>query len=408
MSPGLHATPSRRPRPAPRAAWRGIAVGLLALSCAAAAAAAAPTAPEPKLPPGYKPEIKRDERGLWMEMEEFEQAIQRSPLLVRDAELNAYLKDTMCRVARDYCADVRIYLVRNPGFNASMAPNGMMQVWTGLLLRVGSEDELASVLGHELAHYMRADSIERFRRIRDRMSGGSILSFGLAIATGVYVPIGEAGAMLSVLAFSREQEQNADLLGALLIAEAGFDPHASYLVWERLMEEEHRAESRAEEPALFMRTHPLSAERSRTLREWINANYGPEPAQLPGVETHRRLLEQHYMMLMDDQLKTHRYGRTAYILERNAALGIDPGLVEYYRGRTFMQRGEDGDAALAQAAFEAAIATGRAPAAAHRELGYLLLKAKDLAAAQASFATYLEAAPDADDRAMIEFYINQE
>jgi beta-barrel assembly-enhancing protease len=385
-----------------------LVLALVGLGLVAGPASAAPTAPEPKLPPGYKPEIQRDERGLWMEMEEFERAIQRSPLLVRDAELNAYLNDAMCRVARDYCADVRIYLIRNPGFNASMAPNGMMQVWTGLLLRVGSEDELASVLGHELAHYMRADSIERFRRIRDRMSGGSILSFGLAIATGIYVPIGEAGAMLSVLAFSREQEQNADILGALLIAEAGFDPHASYLVWERLMEEEQRAESRAEEPAVFMRTHPVSVERSRTLRDWVIANYGPEPAQLPGVDTHRRLLETHYMMLMDDQLKTNRYGRTGYMLERHAALGIEPGLVEYFRGRTFMQRGEDGDAALAQAAFEASIATGRAPAVAHRELGYLLLKAGDLPGAQASFAGYLEAAPDANDRSMIEFYINQE
>jgi len=379
-----------------------------ALGWAAGAAAAPPETPEPTLPPGYKPEIKRDERGLWMEMEEFEQAIQRSPLLVRDAELNAYLKDAMCRVARDYCADVRIYLIRNPGFNASMAPNGMMQVWTGLLLRVGSEDELASVLGHELAHYMRADSIERFRRIRDRMSGGSILSFGLAVATGVYVPIGEAGAMLSVLAFSRDQEQDADLLGASLIAEAGFDAHASYQVWERLMEEEQRAVSRAEEPALFMRTHPLSAERSRTLRDWIDANYGPEPAQGPATDTHRRLLETHYMMLMGDQLKTHRYGRTEYILERNAALGIDPALVEYFRGRTYMQRGEAGDADLARAAFAASIDTGRAPAEAHRELGYLLLKADDLPAARESFARYLEAAPEADDRPMIEFYLNEE
>lgn len=41
-------------------------------------------------------------------------------------------------MARDYCADVRVYLIRNPGFNASMAPNGMMQAWTGLLLRVGT------------------------------------------------------------------------------------------------------------------------------------------------------------------------------------------------------------------------------------------------------------------------------
>src|SRR5512137_192826 len=113
---------------------------VLASPMPAAAAAAAVDAPEPKIPPGYRPEIARDERGLWMEMREYEAALAKSPLLVRDPALNDYVKGAMCRVAGPYCADVRVYLVRNSGFNASMAPNGMMQVWTGLLVRVTSED----------------------------------------------------------------------------------------------------------------------------------------------------------------------------------------------------------------------------------------------------------------------------
>jgi beta-barrel assembly-enhancing protease len=390
--------------------WRVSYGALLALMLIAGAAslAAPPAAPEPKLPPGYKPEIKKDERGLWMEMEDFERTLQRSPVVVRDFELNEYLRTVMCRVAAEYCADARVYLVRNPGFNASMAPNGMMQVWTGLLLRVGSEDELASVLGHELAHYVSADSIERFRRIRDRMAGGSLVSLGVAIATGIYAPIGEAGAMLSVLAFSRDQEQNADLLGASLIAKAGYDPHASYQVWDMLMEEERRAVAKADEPALFMSTHPPSAERSRILREWVVASYGPDPAPVAEADRHRRLLEAHYMTLMNDQLKTNRYGRTEFILERHAALGIESALVDYFRGRTYLQRGEEGDAARARAAFEAALATGRAPPETHRELGYLQLKADDAMGARASFARYLAEAPAAEDRSMIEFYLKEE
>jgi beta-barrel assembly-enhancing protease len=387
--------------------FQGALLGVVLLF-GAGAVAAPPTVPEPRIPPGYTPVVKRDERGLWMEMEEYERTLQRSPLLMRDRELNDYLQQTMCRVAGPYCADARLYLIRNPGFNASMAPNGMMQVWTGILLRAASEDELASVLGHELAHYMRTDSIERFRKIRDRMSGGSILSFGLSIATGVYVPVGEAGALLSVLAFSREQEEIADLLGARLIADAGFDPHASYRIWETLMEEERRAESKANEPAVFMSTHPASTARSQTLRDWVVASYGPEPAQPAGRDTHRRLLEAHYITLMSDQLKTNRYGRTMFILERHEAMGIDPALVEYFRGRTYLQRGDEGDAALAREALEKCIGTARAPAEAHRELGYLMLKAGDRAAARELFARYLDVAPDATDRSMIEFYLKQE
>ena len=54
-------------------------------------------------------------------------------------------------------------LVRTPYFNASMAPNGMMQVWSGLLLRVDNEAQLAAVLGHEIGHYLARHSVERLR-----------------------------------------------------------------------------------------------------------------------------------------------------------------------------------------------------------------------------------------------------
>ena len=371
-------------------------------------AATAPAAPEPRIPPGYRPVIERDERGLWMEMEEYEKALQRSPLLVRDPALNEYVKTAMCRVAGAYCADVRVYLIRNSGFNASMAPNGMMQVWTGLLLRVASEDELASVLGHEMAHYVRTDSIERFRRIRNRMSTGSVLSFGLAVVTGVYLPVGEVGAMLSVLAFSRDQETNADLLGARLMADAGYDPHASYRVWEALIEEEARAESKTEEPGPFMNTHPASRDRTRALQDWVNASYGPPREAVEIDDTHRTLLTTNYLTLMGDQLQSNRYGRTEVILERHEVLGIDPALTAYFRGRMYVQRGDAGDEVLARDTFARSIATGRAPPEAFRDLGYLLLKTGDLPAARAQFARYLESAPAAKDRSMIEFYLNEE
>jgi len=382
---------------------------LIGAAASGGSAAPSPTAPPPSIPPGYRPVIEKDERGVWMEMQEYEAALGRSPLLVRDPELNDYVQTAMCRVAGPYCADVRVYLIRNPGFNASMAPNGMMQVWTGLLLRVASEDELASVLGHELAHYLRTDSIERFRRVRDRMSTGSVLSFGLAIATGVYLPVGEAGAMLSVLAFSREQERNADLLGARLMADAGYDPHASYRIWEALMEEERRAESKAEEPGPFMSTHPASEQRSQTLRDWVESTYGPPPIEATArQDEHRRLLEANYMSMMGDQLRTNRYGRSEVMLERHEALGIDPGLVAYFRGRMYVQRGNAGDAALARDAFSASASTGSAPPEAFRDLGYLLVKAGDMPGARAQFSRYLDAQPEAADRSMIEYYLNEE
>src|SRR5262245_8166500 len=105
-------------------------------------AAPVPPMPEPRIPPGYVPQLSSDERGLWMEMKEYEADLAKSPLVVHDAALQSYIEGIACRVAGAYCRDVRIYIVRNAGFNASMAPTGMMEVWTGVLTRVQSDDEL--------------------------------------------------------------------------------------------------------------------------------------------------------------------------------------------------------------------------------------------------------------------------
>ncbi len=191
---------------------------------------------EHKIPPGYQPEEARDEQGIWMELLEYETMLQKSPLLVRDVELNIYLRTVVCEVAGDYCPDIHVYLLRNPGFNASMTATGMMQVWTGLLVRTTTTDELAAVIGHEIAHYTRLHTLERFRSIKAKLAAGSIFDMGLIIATGYSVPVGQFMAVMSVLAYSRSQESEADLLGARIMAEAGMDPHAAYRVWNHFIE----------------------------------------------------------------------------------------------------------------------------------------------------------------------------
>jgi predicted Zn-dependent protease len=103
-------------------------------------------------PPGYRPAAGSDEDELWFAMERFERDLQQSPHRVRDPALNEYVRDVACKVAADYCRDLRIYIVDLPWFNASMAPNGMLVLWTGALLRMQNEADLALVLGHEFGH----------------------------------------------------------------------------------------------------------------------------------------------------------------------------------------------------------------------------------------------------------------
>lgn len=358
--------------------------------------------------PGYQPEEAQDEQGLWMEFEEMERELNKSALLVRDAELRNYVEGIVCRVAGDYCNDFRVYLMRNPGFNASMTATGMMQIWTGLIVRASSTDEIAAVIGHEIAHYTRLHSLQGFRKLKSKLAQGSVFDFGIAVLTGVSTPLGQTAALLNFLSFNREQETEADLLGTRLLAEAAYDPHASYRVWYQLLAEESAAVVKREKIGVFSRTHPNSEDRANYLKNYVNSRYGPPDVEQVTDQELLDILNNNYLLLMEDQLDTNRFGRTRQILERHTKMGVEPGLVNYFFGETYRQRGEEGDQELAMAAYTKSIESGTAPPEAYKNLGYLYLKAKDLQRAQDSFRQYLDANPEATDRAMIEFYLAED
>ena len=358
-----------------------------------------------RIPPGYEPVEAEDELGLWMEMREYEQALKQSALLVRDPDLNDYLQEIVCRVAAGYCKDFRVYLIRNPDFNASMTATGMMQVWTGLIVRANSTDEIAAVIGHEISHYTLLHSLATLRALKKKLATGTFVDIALILATGYGTGLGQTMAALSVMSFSREQETEADLLGVRLLAEAGYDPHASYGIWDKIIAEEEAAEVKREKPGAFGKTHPEAKLRAAYLKELVTARYGPPDAEAVADQRLLSVLNNNYMLLMEDQLDTNRYGRTKELLERHAALGVEPSLVRYFYGEMFRQRGSDGDRDLVKSAYLHSIELGNAPAKAYSNLGYLYLKAGDMESAKTYFVKYLEIDPDASDREMIEFYL---
>ncbi len=387
---------------------RGIAATCYLGALAAGVASAAVEIPAPKIPPGYEPEEAHDELGVWMDLQDYERAIQRSALLIEDPFMNAYVQEATCRVTGDYCADLRVYIIRNPNFNASMTANGIVQVWTGLLVRVSSEDELAAVLGHELAHYTQLHTLERLRSIKKGMALGSVFDIGLAVLTGYSVPVAQMTALASIMAFSRSDETEADLLGVKFMADAGYDPNAAVSVWEMIVKEEAAAATKRKEPDLFTATHPTSANRIVDLQAVVGTNYPNAESDSRGRERHVAVLNEYYMMLMEDQIDTNRFGRTKAILERHAALGVRQELVDFFHGEMFRQREAHGDLEFAKEAYSRATRGDQPVAAAYLNLGYMFLKEKNMEQAKYNFRRYLELEPDADDRAMIEFYLGED
>jgi Tfp pilus assembly protein PilF len=108
--------------------------------------------------------------------------------------------------------------------------------------------------------------------------------------------------------------------------------------------------------------------------------------------------------LAEELNRTH-YDQSLVLVQAMLADAPNSGELQFYLAEIYRRRNTTGDAAKAQDEYHSAIAAGGAPAGAYRGLGLTAMKAGDLAGARDAFAHYLAVAPDADDRAMIEYYV---
>lgn len=366
---------------------------------ALALAGCADSVPDGQIAAGYRPSLATDEGGLWQEMDKDEAAVKRSPERLRDPALNAYVGDIVCRLAGPHCPDIRTYILRTPFFNATMAPNGMMQVWTGLLLRTQNEAQLAAVLGHEIGHYLERDSLRRWRKMRDASGFSTVLGVGF----GGFAAPAQLLAAASVSSFSRDQERRADGIGLELMAKAGYDPSQAARIWQQLIDEEAAAKDKSERSILFA-DHPTDEERLATLRAKAKALGGGAAGETFAAR-YQQAIAPIRPMLLADELKLRQYGRTLVVLKHLAATIGDNGELAYVEGEVYRLRDGKGDRPRARTAFDRAIAHGDCPPETYRSLGLLALRSGDRKAADSAFGRYLALRPDATDRGMILSYM---
>ena len=366
----------------------------------AAAAGAQPASPFGTATPGawsppgrfIRPDLATDEGGLWALMDREEQRIRRSPFRLRDEALSRYLSDIACSLAGDHCPDLRVYPMRVPHFNASMAPNGMMQVWSGLLLRMENEAQLAAVIGHEIGHFLQRHSLERLRDIKSRAAFGQFL--GMLGAAGL---AGQLVTLAGAFAFSREHEREADRIGVALMRKASYDLREAAKVWSNLLDEvrSNPAADPSRHNVLFA-THPPSDERRAALDALAAGSIGEKHE-----ERYRARLAPWRFGLLEDELKRGQLHESLTLIERMLVREHGNAELLHCRGEARRQRNLEDDRALALTDFEAAVATGQAPAESHRSLGYLHKAFDRPAAARQAWQQYLERAPLAADAALI-------
>lgn len=344
-----------------------------------------------------RPDISSDEGGLWAMVDREEKQLRRSPLVLKDPDLKSYVEGIVCRLAGDHCPDVRVFLVRTPLFNASMAPNGMIQVWTGLLLRMENEAQLAAVLGHEIGHYLQRHSLARLRDMKDKSAASMVMALFGAVGA-----IGQLALLGSTFAYGRDHEREADRIGAILMNRAGYDVGESARVWGNLIDEAKARDGNDPAPNNPMfATHPAPPERRDTLAQLAQTL----PGGSKGTEAYQAHIARYADEWLQDEVKRGQYAESLVLLSRQIAAAGSPGLVNYYRGEVYRLRGADGDQDLALADYRAASQASSPPPVAFRGIGLISRTRGQRDEAVSAFNRYLELAPQAPDASFIKSYI---
>ncbi len=356
--------------------------------------------PAATVAPVSPPTQDKDEAELWYAMERAEAELKRSPLLVRDPTLNDYVRGVACKVAGDECKNIRIYIMDVPQFNASMAPNGMLVVWTGALLRIRDEAELAFVLGHEAGHFKAKHSLQQWRKMKNAsawLSAFQIVAYG-AGAGGV-AQAGMLAGTAMLFKYSRDMEREADRLGFASVVAHGWAPAAGADMWARMWREERTR--KYDRPLTLFSTHPASQERLNDIKQAAAAI--ADPPDDYGRVRYRAVVHPLLTKLLDEELAGRRYAGSILVISEllEDSPAEDKGLLTFYLGEAYRRRGLNDDKAKAAGYYAQAIALPGAPPAAWREVGFARRDSGDKAGAREAFSRYLHDAPQADDIAFV-------
>jgi Zn-dependent protease with chaperone function len=157
-----------------------------------------------------------------------------------------------------------VNLIKSPELNANCGPGGKIIFYSGIIEKLQlTDDEIAAIMGHEMAHALREHSREAMSR-----------AYGVALAkqgAGALLGLGEGGMAMAdtvaqyslTLPNSRSNENEADLLGLELAARAGYNPNAAVSLWQKM------ARAGGGAPPEFMSTHPSSSSRISALQAAI-------------------------------------------------------------------------------------------------------------------------------------------
>lgn len=208
------------------------------------------------------PQQEADMGRAWLRSLRGQVPILADPLVQQYCE---HLVWRLMRAGNLNITDLDLVVIDTPDINAFAVPGGIIGLNAGTIINAGSEDEVAAVLAHELAHVSQRHFARRYTD-NSNLNRTFLLAMlaSLALAASGHADAGMAGlattqaaAIQSQLAYSRQQEAEADRIGMQILVQAGFNPHAMPDFFEKLL----KSQRFNGEPPQFLMDHPVTESR---------------------------------------------------------------------------------------------------------------------------------------------------
>lgn len=173
--------------------------------------------------------------------------------------------------AGQYNFDWEFNLIQEDQINAWCMPGGKVAIYTGILPVTQTEAGLATVMGHEIAHAIAKHSSERMSQAMAAQLGGVAVDVATAERSSTTRAVINTayglGGQLALMSYSRNQESEADRMGLVFMAMAGYDPNEAISFWERMAQAKEASGSGA--PPEFLSTHPSDARRIMNIQKLL-------------------------------------------------------------------------------------------------------------------------------------------
>jgi predicted Zn-dependent protease len=216
-----------------------------------------------------------DQEASQMGAQAYQQILSKSRVS-RDAQMNevvARVSERLTRVVDVPGAKWQYTVIEDATPNAFALPGGKIGVHTGMFKVAKTEAQLAAVLGHEIGHVMAHHSAERMSREVAVQLG--VQALGASTGTGQFANLMAQAATLGlILPFTREQESEADEIGLINMARAGYDPREAVTLWQNM------ATASGQGPIEFLSTHPAPSSRIAHMQQVMPralADYNASP-----------------------------------------------------------------------------------------------------------------------------------